>query len=324
MRDAMRLVRGAVSDKDLVPVLTHFAIHAGRIHGYNGRVHLSAPVPDLKRLSLTVEAERFLKAIDGCGEAEPRLTLADGRLTIAAPPFTAMLPVGEVEAWPLQEPEPKGRTPWGGALIPILRALRPFIATDASKTWACGIWASSAGGAATNNISIAIAPLPGWPEQSVILPIFAVDELLRIGEEPTHLKITSQLATFWLPGGAWMISNLVDGQWPKSPMELVKELHTGAKWVAIPSNLREALDLVKPFCADAKAPVVILEDGALRTEESSMSARIDGFPKSVKCAFRVEALSVVLDVATQIDWSKFPRVPWRAKGIRGAIVGTMT
>ena len=57
-----------------------------------------------------------------------------------------------------------------------------------------------------------------------------------------------------------------------------------------------------------------------------MSAEVTGFRSSFgTCAFRVEPLLHVLDRATHIDWSRFPRVPWRnAEGsMRGVIVGVM-
>jgi hypothetical protein len=45
MRDVLKFVSGAVSTKDVLPVLTHFAFRDQRVHGFNGRVHICAPLP---------------------------------------------------------------------------------------------------------------------------------------------------------------------------------------------------------------------------------------------------------------------------------------
>lgn len=377
MRDSIQLVRGAVSTKDLVPVLTHFALSQGWLHGYNGRVHLCAPVADLKHLALTVPAIPFLQAIDGVGPGiEPTLTLLPaptalgeaptplpalgsggepdhrperplggsesrpgakvegllpplGKLAIEAPPFRAILPVGPIEAFPgIDPPPPQDRQAWREGLLAPLTRLHPFIGEDASRPWACGLWACGRLLAATNNVVVALMPLPGrqrWPHlPGTILPKYAIDELMRIGQEPESLLVDANQFVAWLPSKAWLRTSLVEGAWPTSPVDLIQQLHQGAIFKAIPTTLKAAVEQIRPFCIDAKNPMVILEGDRICTQQGDMSAEVRGFDFPNKCAFRIEPLLMVLTEATHADWTKFPRVPWIGEKIKGAIVGVVT
>src|SRR5580765_5634703 len=103
MREAFDLVRGAVSKKDLIPVLTHFAIHEGRVHGFNGRVHISAPALDARALpSFTVPALLMTAAVDAC-RGEPQFEVRDSQVHIkdSASSFRATLPTGPIDSFPL-------------------------------------------------------------------------------------------------------------------------------------------------------------------------------------------------------------------------------
>jgi hypothetical protein len=320
--EALRLVRGAVSTKDLVPVLTHFALHDGRLQGFNGRIQMGIPVPELKGLSLTVPGKEFLRAVDGCGESDPVLSVSDSFLMVKAGAFSARLPTAPIEAFPLYDPSAERPTPWRGGLQPLLAGLHPFIGIDASRPWAGGISLGGKLAAATNNVIIALAALPRPWRGDCILPLAAVEELLRIALEPKALHIGDNAITFHFAGGLFLRSTLIDGTWPTSPLELVQQLSQGAVWEEIPQELAQAVEQVAPFCHDFKSPAVILEAGRVRTPEGTMSAERGGFKGSgMMGTYRVEPLKTVLAVATHADWSRFPRVPWKGNGLEGVLVG---
>lgn len=321
MLEALRLVRGAVSTKDLMPVLTHFAIHDGRIQGFNGRLAISAPVPELSALSLTVPALGFVRAIDACGEHEPAFEHVDNKLIIRAGEFKATLPTGPIDAWPGDLPSTQAPVPYRGALLPCFTALAPFIGEDASRPWAAGVSLSDRAAAATNNIIIAIYALTkAWPGDHII-PIQGITELIRIGLEPFMLGIEQNTLTFHFKGNVWLRTALVDGVWPRSPGEMIAQIAQEAKWAPIPEAIGQAVEQIAPFSPDAKNPLIRFEDGMIKTPDGISQAEVCGFKDLGRCTFRVEPLKVMLKAATHADWSLFPRVPWKGERLTGAIVG---
>ncbi|MDZ4343969.1 MAG: hypothetical protein U1E51_16235, partial [Candidatus Binatia bacterium] len=92
MLDALKFVRGAVKDSDTVmPVLTHFCIHKGRIQGTNGRISIDSPCPELT-FEAVLPADKFLSAIDAC-KGEPKMRFTDGgKFVVERKPFRGFLP----------------------------------------------------------------------------------------------------------------------------------------------------------------------------------------------------------------------------------------
>lgn len=329
MRDILNRVRGAVSTKDLVPVLTHFAFRDGVVAGFDGRLYIQAPLPKaLRKLACTVDAAKFLLAVDAC-QGEPVLTLTDGKLVITRDQLTVRLPVGKVEDFVPAMPDaaaPKAakRLP----LLPALQRLLPFIGEDASRPWACGVLFSGTKAYATNNVVLVRTKLKqalpgkstvGKGSSDVNLPRFAVEELLRIGEEPTGIGRSDHSLTFHYADGSWLRTTLFDVVWPKPPDELLKPL--GELW-PVAKDLAAAVALVQPFCPDEKNPIIVLDGDTVRTMDGVHSATVAGLKGALgHGAYRAEPLLTVLTVATHAAWGDFPRVHWLGPGLEGIMVG---
>src|SRR5882762_10311741 len=103
MLDTMNFVKGAVSAKDLVPALTHLAVNGGRVHGFNGRVHISAPCKLLAGYSFTVPMISFVAAIEACN-GETHLLQVEGKQVLSVRSgkgsFSATMPYGKIEDFP--------------------------------------------------------------------------------------------------------------------------------------------------------------------------------------------------------------------------------
>ena len=320
MRDTLNLVRGAVSTKDLLPVLTHFHIYEGRVQGGNGRIAIDAPCPELAGFDCTVPAERFLKAVDAC-DGEPKLKLTDGgKLTVSKGKFRATLPLAKHEDFPRTAEVPKVNSFLDSvklpALLPLLRGLYPFLGEDASRAWSCGAFLNGGYAWATNNVALARKPCPVF--QNTVLPIFAIDELLRIGQEPTSIQSDENALWFYFEGGWWMRCQKLAGEWP----DVAKFMPAEPPACGTPAAaLREAVRKVLPFCPDPKYPVVQTGPDGVGTLEGEMSAMVgaEGLPTG---RFRAEPLLAVLDAAEAIDLSTYPGACyWRGQGIDGVIVG---
>lgn len=325
--NTLKLVQGAVSTQDLLPVLTHFAFYKGRICAFNGRLSIDAPLEECEHLSCTVPAATFVKAIESCEGEVPAITVTNEVLWIKAKNFTARMPIGTLENFPMRK-ETEGKMRALPGLLEMLQLLRPFIGNDASRPWASGILFREGIAAVTNNVVVAIANTTRKTAEEYILPIFAVEELLRIGHAPKTFTRDKTTVTYYLPGDVSLQTRLVDGEWPKSPITLIEELSAGAAFKKISPGLFAAVEQMVPFCADKKNPLILFDETIIHTIEGTVQGTVKGFKGLGKCKFRAEPLIEVLRIASEADFNKFPRVPWKATGVAvnvsGAIVGMMS
>ncbi|OGC95802.1 MAG: hypothetical protein A2W25_15110 [candidate division Zixibacteria bacterium RBG_16_53_22] len=299
MLATLKLVRGATSDKGIIPAMSHFFIYQGRIQSTNGRISIDAPCEQLKDYSLTVPADKFIKAIDGM-DAEPVITISETRVTLAEGSLKVRLPILANDAFPRTEPEGDAFAP-ETPLLPVLRVLRPYISSDASKPWSTGLLLTDRGDAlATNNVIMVKMPcdLLGDTGFNINLPITAVEELLRIGEEPTGFGIREDAGsiTFHYASGLWLKCSLLQNDWPT---ESVGKLFAGIKpktLVAVPKGLKDAIKRILPFCPDEKFPMVQLNEQGISTAEGDQSAEVAGI-KLPQGKFNGNMLLLVLDAA---------------------------
>lgn len=298
MLDTLRLVRGAVADKDLVPVLTHFHIYNGRIQGGNGRVTIDAPLPELKDMQLTVPADRFLKAVDGC-QGEPQLTETDaGALMVKLGSFRVRLPLAAKDEFPKQGLPGLSFTP-ALTLLPILKRLRPFIGEDASRPHLCSILIAGGYAYATNNPVLIRVPAPDLPDMTI--PVFAADELLRIGRNAQAVAQKDGALYFDLGDDVWLSCQLLEGEWP----DVGAFFEDREQPPAIPDGMAGAVSRVLPFCPDAKFPEILLGPAGVSTADGDMSATVEGI-ELTESRWHAKNLQLILSEATAMDFSTWP------------------
>jgi hypothetical protein len=314
MINTLKFVRGSVSTKDLIPVLQCFHLYAGRIQGQNGKIAIDAPFQAFGVGDFTVPAERFLKAVDAC-DGEPTLNLTDGgKLTLKRKSFRATLPLGDHTTFPLATKSGE-LIELGGGLLPALRLLRPFVSEDASRPWSTGILLRDGYAYATNNIALVRTPLP-WGFGAVNLPVYAVDELLRIGQEPTAILQDNSALVFEL-GDAWLRAHLLMGEWPSIETKF-EGLTFGDP---VPPLLTNAIDKILPFCPDPKMPVIKFGENGVSTTEGDHSAAVGDIPLP-DGSYRAEVLQLVLGVATHVDFAAYPNpIGFSGNDIEGMFVG---
>jgi DNA polymerase III sliding clamp (beta) subunit (PCNA family) len=319
MRESLLKVRGAVSTKDFTPVLTHFAFRDGTVAGFDGRMFIQAPLK--LRLSCTVKAKLFITALDACDNEPDRIEQTETGLVINRGSFTATLPTGKIEEFAPATPDPRPvkRT---APLLPKLKQLFPFIGEDASRPWACGLLIDGLNAYATNNVCLARVKLPqAMPEAEspLNLPRFAIEELIRIDEEPISIARSENALTFYYKDKSWLRTVLFETNWPKPPREILDGIKADHK---IHPELVEAVRTLAPF-ADEKAPVLWLDGDEVKTPDGERHAvhKMKYAMALGHGAYRVEALSLVLEAATHARWIDYPRVPWKGDGIDGIMVG---
>jgi hypothetical protein len=316
--ESLRFVKGAVGKKDFQPALTHFRIKDGRVMGYNGIIALSSPI-DIE-ITATPKAVEFIKAIERCKYDTTVLHLTPGgKLSVKSGPFRVLVNCVE-DSHILDAIQPAGvEIDFKGSLLETLRILEPYVGTDASRPWATGIYFHNRSAYATNNIVIAEYWV-GQEMPSVNLPSSAVDELLRLYEEPEKVWMHENSMTFFFKGDKWLRTQLLNTDWP---MELVMTV------LDLPAELREfpdefffAVEAIAPFVGEEGK--IYLRDGFMSTsceEGEGAVHELKDLPE--RGAFHHKHLLSLRDVADKIDFSKHPQpCPWRAGDrLRGVIQG---
>lgn len=315
MRNTLNLVRGAVSTKDLLPVLTHFHIYEGRVQGGNGRIAIDAPCPELADFDCTVPAERFLKAVDAC-DGEPKCKLTEeGKLIISKGKFRATLPLAAHASFP-KAVFGEGKRVKLPPVLAALRKLLPYIGEDASRPWSCGVLFRDGYAWATNNVVLARVPIQNLPD--AVVPIFAIEEMVRMGLEPLTVLDSENALSFDLGEDRWLKVQKLSGDWP-DVLKFIPAKPPEEGQLAQP--LRKAIEKVLPFCPDPKLPVVQTGKDGVSTLEGE-SCAVLGMKELPETRFRAEPLLAVLGTASYIDLSTYPAACyWRGEGIDGVIVG---
>lgn len=318
MRDTLSFVRGAVADKEgAIPALTRFCISGGRIQGSNGRLVIDAPCPELEGIEALVPADRFLNAIDAC-EGEPDdVSITDaGRLMIRRGKFKASLPLQPVASFPRATPTEGAPRSWSPALLSTLARLRPFIGEDSTRQWCLTIVADGERAYATNSAMIGSLPAPGLQFQ---LPVFLIDELLRIGTDPGGHIIDASSITFFY-GSSWLRSQLIIDEFPLKTAQRVTAWDDKLK--RMPDDLVAKIESILPFCLDRKYPLIHFTDKGISTTPGETQAEIEGagWPP---LAFDARNLLPMLRAATHfgIDPASGRGLVLGEGGFRGALMG---
>jgi DNA polymerase III sliding clamp (beta) subunit (PCNA family) len=312
MLKELQFVQGAVARKDFQPALVHFHIHNGKIQGYNGVLSLGCPIA--LDLDVTPNAIHLVKAVRSCTETIALSMTAGGRLAVKSGRFKAFI---DCHAGGFPEIHPTGRrvelpTP----ILPALKVLQPCVAEDASRQWARGVLFLGESMFATNNVVLIERHLGvAWPLE-MNLPLEAVNEVLRIGEEPQYLLAEENSVTFCYSGDRWLRTQLYTSQWP----DVAKVLDGESAPSSLPFGAEE-ITAVLPFLDDGGRLYFL--DGVLATSrEDGIGARVEVPGLKEGGVFNAYMLQLAMERADSFDFSKYPG-PCKFFGsdLRGALIG---
>jgi DNA polymerase III sliding clamp (beta) subunit (PCNA family) len=316
MLDSLRFVQGAVAQKSHVPILKHFKIEDGRIQSHNGVIGLNAPIEC--DLSIQPLASTFVHAITLCDETVALHETDAGRLAINSGCFKAFIDTSDE---PFPATVPQGELVRAENLLQAIQVLAPIMSDDASRPWSRGILFYENSAFVTNNIILVEHWLDVPVSRPFGLPVMAVNELLRIGEEPERIQISHNQVTFHFSGDRWLSSSLlIINQWP-DVRELL-ENPGGSELCQLHESLFTTLQKLRPFTKDLRP--VWLHDDVISTssveDDGAHYAMIDG--NGMSGIWSLDHLARLQGLATEIDWSRYPKpCPFFGPLIRGVIIG---
>lgn len=327
MLKELKFVQGAVAKKDFMPAMTHFAITVdeagGFVRAYNGTLALGSPLAF--DIPCTPKAAQLVPAI---AHAPDTITLSmtdKGRLRVASSKGYRVFVDCVEEVTPHVIPEGAPVDFDGNAVLEALRAVEPFIGSDASRPWATGVLLSGSSAYATNNVCIAqywfsTAEKPVTLPFVVNLPRAAIAEMLRINEAPTHAQMTENSMTFHYADRRWLRTQLLETKWPD--MDRIFADHTPAQAHPVNEALFDALQRLKPH-ADKMGRVFFDGDRVtVKDNDGTERASIDIPGLGMSGIYQIEMLRLLEGVAKTADLTTYPRpCIFYGDRVRGAIVG---
>lgn len=316
MLKTLKFIQGAVAKKDFVPVLTHVHIKDGFIQAYNGTVTLCSPIE--LDLECTPRAVPFIKAIQTCKDTVQMSITPTGRLSVKSKGFRTLIECSQ-DPFPSISLEGERLPLPGSGFIEALAALEPMIAEDASRPWARGILMDGKTANATNNIVVAQLWLDFAFPKRINLPHAAVNELIRIKDEPVEMIVTDQHATFIYEDGRWLRSQLYEARWPD--LHGFFKTRVDPTGHGIPSGFFDALREVAPF-VDALSRVHILEGMVATSADLSLAttSEVEGLTGSG--IYNITQLLLLEKVATKFNFQAWPAPAIFYGGkMRGSVVG---
>jgi len=310
MITSFRFVKGAVSKKTLLPVLSSAHVYSGRVQAGNGKVCIDHPCE--LTAEFTVRIEDFIRAVDSFSQ-EPSLVIEKSHMELKSGSLKIKLPLVPCADYPRQDP-PKDPKPASFKFLDVLKELEPYIGSDASRDWCCGILFREGIAWATNNATLVKALVPDCPF-SFILPSYLVDEILRIGMEPVKWHVDDSKLTLFYENGAWIQGVLLYGEWP--PVEKVSL--EAPDYITVTDEMRKGTASVAAFCPDSKFPIIVLSETGVATSDGDQGANFS-------CTglrpgnFRADLLLPVLQTSDKIGFIE-NRIAFSNSVVQGALIG---
>lgn len=316
---ALKFVQGAVAKKDFVPALTHFRIHKRKVRGFNGSLGICAPINI--DLDIAPRAVDFVRAINACTE-EIALHMADnGKLCVRSGKFKTFVECVPPEQFPFFEPMGQTVSVKPG-LVSALKLLEPFIASNPSKPWACGILFNGECAYATNNVIFLEHWVGSRFPAPVNIPASAIRELVRIGKDPVSMLVSGERVCFNYEKGEWLSTQLLTEPWPDVAGLLSKLAKTTYK---PPEEMWEAIEAALPFADEINR--VFFKGNRVSTtpedDKTGTTVKAEGVPE--KGCFNGEQLLALRKLGTTFGFEHYPQaVPFFGSKTRGLIAGIRT
>lgn len=316
MLNSLQFVQGAVAQKNHIPILQHFRIHDGYVRSHNGVLSLSAPIEC--DLSIQPVANTFVHAITLCEDTVALYETDTGRLAVTSGNFKAYI---DTSTDTLPQIEPQGDMIEAVGLLEAVKALAPIMGEDASRPWSRGILFVANSAFATNNVVLVEHWLKYPVSRPFGLPAMAINELLRIGEEPVGIQISKTRVTFHFKQDRNLTTSLLlINNWP-NVKQLLQSKDSGELF-EIDESFFKALQKLRPFTKDTRP--VWLNDNEVSTTASNKDGAhlILDTCHGMQGTWALDQILKLKGVADYVIWEHYPKpCPFFGKVMRGIILG---
>lgn len=299
MIDGLRLACQVCESGASIDKYRHILFDEGLLRAYNGVVYFESPSDLEKEESFAVNEDRLATALTACeGEdlviksQKEFLVFKQKKLTVRVRKIAADAVFHARAVRPAKEAR-KG----AGNLLTALRAVAPFVSSDASRPWSVSVLLRGGNAFATNNLSIARSSLDTALEAKIPAPAvallcalpkidwFAIDDkqLISVGCGRSVIAFPSSQ-------GDWPDVNGFFKTFPKNLPELDEDLLAATK-------------IVERF----SDRFVSLNDKSVEGKSATIESEYEVEVKKGKGTYSARLLSLILANAKRCDFSPYPK-----------------
>jgi len=312
MLDQVNIVKGAITKEKNI-LLKNICAYDNRIQATNLQLTIDAPFNyDLNFVS---PATPFIKALEISNNPTVKLHDKEHKITITDNNFTAKLPLLSQKDFPLKKIENKA-VRIEGDLLGLFSILKPFVNNDDFKPWSNGVFIKNGYAYAHNGVTLIRSKFDSNLPK-ITIPIYIINELLRINKTPKEIVIGENDIIFLLDDGSWIAGQQLTGEWPDD-LEKVIEIKDNID--ELPENINDIMKKLSFFIDDI---YIFLSEDGLSTDEKQTYAKVSGI-KFKKSAFNFKNLQAIFKIATHFDSTAYPDLcPFYNKklSIEGMIAG---
>ncbi len=318
MKTIIAWLNEALAAKDLAVGMTYYRVSDHQIRATDGRITASHPWPyDGEFL---VPGDEFEKVLARC--IEPTITMDGLEMKMKSGRFGGTIQTLPLDKWDYPGVEDADWKPIPPPLLPIIKALRPFVSDNAVQGWALSVALQDGWAYATNNIALGGAKCKELKDIQALLPVWAADFILEREEGLTHWAWQEHYVAFKWKSGAWMRSQLNVGKFPDRAAEMVQAAFKEKPTQHITEEFRDAFRQIAELAADT---IHIYAD---RIESKfGKAVVVDGIESEVPegadhSIWGAKFLVPAIEVADSWSPSLWPKpAPFRGPLVSGYVVG---
>lgn len=308
MKNNIKLV-ASFSHKDNSNIFSNVLVKSGFMTAQNGVAGISVKVDT--DIDFCCNADRLSQALNLCDKDKMKLNIKNKRLYISSGRFKSNIALLSIDSYPTIENN--------GDPIEIQSDIISQIASIIQFTDPNDIRPALQGVAITNgfikatNGHMAIKKeISNIAIDEVIIPSKSIQMIVKGNTVINSMMIKDKTVFFNFDDG-YLFTKTIDQKMPDIDRILSKiEQNTDL------SDLKESIKSMAPLCGGDKT-LILGEEIKTRKGDSS----IDGF-NLPDCAFNVDYLLKIIDIADTIDFSPYPDpCPFEGDGIIGAVVGIL-
>ena len=260
-------------------------------------------------LEFCCNADRLSKSLSLCDESKMKMSIKNKRLYIVSGRFKSNIPLTDIDSYYL--PDFDGAfTSCQSDIINQLSSISQFTDVNNVRVALQGVEISSNAIKATNGHMAVVKNIDEIGDiEPVIIPTKSIMSMVKVNADVNAIMVKGKSVYFNLDEGI-LFTKTIDQKMPD-----IERIITKMENIIDLTLLKDPIKSLASMCSD---DVMILgETISNRKGDASM----DGFTLP-DCAFNVNYLLKIMDVADSIDFSQHPKAcPFIGDNIRGAVAG---
>ena len=258
-------------------------------------------------LSFCCNAEKLKTILSNCNESDLKITVGK-KLNIKSGNFKSSIKLAEIESYPAVTNNSEMKDI--ASIIPDMKMLSKFTDPTDVRLFVHGVYLTKDGMSATNGHVAVKKTIALDVESGVIVPTKSIDKFSALKEDINSIAIENQSIYFGFDGG-FVFSKTIDTKMPD-----ISKFFCKVEDATLLSDIKQPIQQISSLCFDSRT--VLIKDEIKTLDWESV---ISGF-NYPECAFNVDYMLDIIDIADIIDLSKYPDAcPFEGDNIQGIISG---